>query len=657
MKKFKKIFSVLLATLCLFCTACQNGETPNNSSSSSSGNNSSSSIVIEETDIVLAEGKSSPYKIVVPVESTDSIDYAARQLKEYMYESTGATLPIINDSGIALNEDDKYISLGQTTIFQGTNLTVGDEELNRDGFKIYRYGNTVVICGARDIGTTYGVYEFLKQEIGFEAYASNEVDYQKVDKLYLRDFALTDKPDFRGRATDGYISTDHVGASLLRIRTFESRGAEYDYGGGYDCIPNHSETFYNLLSEGVYYDKDKHPETYHPEWWEASGKKSLQFCLTNEAAIAEFIKNSLKYVDENPRAEYFHISECDGAGWCQCSVCKAEQNAYGIAGYKIRFTNKIIEAIEAHLQETNPTRELRYVALAYGSGTIVPPVKTTENGYVIRDESCRPHKKLYMQLTPIDYCYSHTFDDPKCSNNATFYEYIKGWQSITDRFCVYDYGISYDHYFRYFNNFDAFQRDLQIYKEIGVEYIFRQYATGGNVSSMAPLYNYLFGKLTWDVDQDVEALIENFMNHYYKKAAPQMKEYFYTLRTHFRVMDTEQVDSSGKYQVHFRIYWNYARPLEDVSAWPKNLMIKLSNLCDEAMAVADDNTILERVQKESLCPKYLELKFYKSYYSYDKEEYLNKITAMEDLTTLLGVTYWKERKAVGLLYEDWRNAA
>ena len=662
-KKFVTFFLIAISLMTFVFSSCAgNSVSDDSSSSSSSGEKTDNDAEIEKTDIVLAEDGKSDYKIVVPAELTESVEFASQQLQKYLEESTGAVLPIVNDAGMSFDKSKKVISLGKTAVFNGCGLTVDDEELNRDGFKIQRFGNAVVICGARDIGTTYGVYEFLTYEINFEAFAADAIEYDNFDKLTLCDFALKSVPDFRGRTTDGSIATDHMSAVLLRIRTMESREAKYDYGGSKDCIPNHSETFYQLLSAGTYNDPAK-PDTYHPEWWPTG---SLQFCLTNEEAIKEFIKNSIDYVDRYPDAEYFHISECDGAGWCQCETCKAEQSAYGISGYKIRFTNKIIEAIEEHLKETDPDRKLKYVMLGYGSGTIVPPVEsateTDADGkeytkYTLIDPSCMPHEKLYIQLTPIDYCYSHAFDDPKCTYNVTLYDYIKGWTSITDRFCVYDYGVNYDHYFRYFNNFAAFQRDLQIYKEIGVEYIFRQNSTGGNVKSFGALYNYLFGKLTWDVDQDVEALIEKFMNHYYKSAAPQMKEFFNTLRMHFAALDAERVDELGRYEVHFRIYWTYSRELESSDVWTKSLVTKLLKLSEEAAEMADDNLILSRVQKESLCPIYLQIKFYKDYYEYDKEDYLAKITAMEDLTTQLGVTYWKERKDVSTLYADWRANA
>ena len=70
------------------------------------------------TDKQILVNGNTDYKIVVPEEQDDYIKNASLDMKDILFESTGATFPIITDEGLTYSEDTKYISLGNTTIFE-----------------------------------------------------------------------------------------------------------------------------------------------------------------------------------------------------------------------------------------------------------------------------------------------------------------------------------------------------------------------------------------------------------------------------------------------------------------------------------------------------------------------------------------------------------
>ena len=180
----------------------------------------------------------------------------------------------------------------------------------------------------------------------------------------------------------------------------------------------------------------------------------------------------------NPNARIINISEEDhGAIATCCQTCKDEANKYGLSGHVIRFCNKIITAIESWLDEEGIDREFEYTTFAYSSGTWTPPVEYSEEkkAYVLKDESCRPHEKLYIRLAPLYlFCYQHPFEDSTCKLNVAFKTMVDGWTTITNHFYVWDYAGDYNAYLPFYNIFGTLQENMRWYKEIGVTNIFRQ---------------------------------------------------------------------------------------------------------------------------------------------------------------------------------------
>lgn len=653
--RLKRFICLFLAfvTLCSCVVGCGNDPEPEPTPVPPKGE-----IVIEDTDTVFAEGGSSTYKIVVPLEASANETYAATELQKYVREATSVTLPIATDENYSFNENDKVISLGNTTVFAGSGLDVSNrDELNRDGFKVKLFGNTVVINGYRDIGVIYGAYEFLEHMIGFHPYTADEVRYKtSTDRLYMKDFDLVDVPDFAIRDVDGPFDLAANGpATAKMLRANAPRTS----------IPHAAETFYNLIPRN-----EKNLEE-HPEWFE---KAALQFCFNNQSALDYLYESCIKCVEDNPQGEYLHISPCDGAGYCTCDACKAEIDAYGYSGHLIIMVNKIVDRVEAWLKENYPDRNLYYVTMAYtGCLTFAAPVKSLYNAdgtpiatdkgtqaVDVVDEKCRPHEKLYIQITPLDYCFSHAWNDTNCTTNRSYYNTVDAWRQITDRLVTYDYGITFTNYFMFFDNYDTVKENLLYYKEMNITGISRQGATGASWFPFCELQNYLFGRLTWDTDQDVNELIDDFIDNYYKTAAPYIKEYFYLMRSWIAKIDRDGANNEN-YTVHFKAYNSYR--IWTAVNYPKKFYEHCAELFEKAIAACDPSTVegktaLSRVEKEKMGVDFMRLDFYETYYpNYDAQDFIGEVIDFERTTSKYAVDYWKERNNVSKLIEEFKARA
>ena len=642
-KKLQTILSLALAAaFCIPVAACAPDET-------GSG--------IPDTDIVLAEGGATEYSVVIPSEAEASETYAAELLAEQFEAATGAEIEVRTDGGAALDENAKILSVGNTSVLESSGLTLGLDELNEDGFKIKRYGNTVVMGGYNGRGTIYSVQEFLNQQFGYEVYAVGEVALDSVEKAMLKDFDMTEVPAFRDRSFDGLAAYNAEYAMSLRLNPSTS-AAEFDYGNSrdwilgahsyYQIIPNTDGSAYGLPN----YNDPSDEENYHPSWF-AQG----QLCLTDPDLKSTFIENLKTIIKQTPYGKIVSLGENDGAGYCtgtENCTCASERSQYGLSGYIVRFMNDVVEEVEKDPEIA--ARGLVYCMFAYtASGSIIPPVDL-DTGAIV-DESCRPCDKLYVRITPLNpVCYKHAFSDSDCTYNQSIYEYFKGWKGITDNIAVWDYNTNFSSYYFFYDNFDSLQTNLKFYRdEIGVVYLNRENTTGSELRSLVDLDTYLNAKLMWNPDEDVSRLMNDFMENFYKEGAPYMWQYINLMRANVNMM--EQTRTEG---YHLLCYQN---PGDIVQYWPKRTLEQALDLLEQAQAaylpLAESDPVLyetlyNRVLKESVCVRYMILSNFDTYYPGNTQLKNEMLDAFEADAEIVQGTCYREGLSTSDFIESLR---
>ena len=123
----KKIFCVLLCAVCAascLLAGCEKQDDPIPQPQPAE---------IADTDILLAENGATGYQIVIPENADACEEYAAQELELLFEEATGADIAVVRDTGMTFDESEKVISLGETSIKQGSGLDVAAAGLNADG--------------------------------------------------------------------------------------------------------------------------------------------------------------------------------------------------------------------------------------------------------------------------------------------------------------------------------------------------------------------------------------------------------------------------------------------------------------------------------------------------------------------------------------------
>ena len=156
---------------------------------------------------------------------------------------------------------------------------------------------------------------------------------------------------------------------------------------------------------------------------------------------------------------------------------------------------------------------------------------------VYHSESCteygndnfRPAKNVIIWLCSIECCFSHSLDNPDCSENAAFAKDIREWAQIADNLYIWDYVTNYRHYITPFPNFKTLLPNARFFTEhnaIGIyeEGDYQQKENG----EFRSLRAYLIGKILWDPymsEEEYYSLMDDFLEGYYGSGWKYVREY------------------------------------------------------------------------------------------------------------------------------------
>ena len=267
----------------------------------------------------------------------------------------------------------------------------------------------------------------------------------------------------------------------------------------------------------------------HPEWWardlagnvlrfDKEGAWSFtNFCTTNPEVL-DMVSQKLNQQLDHPNTIVASVDPNDYAPFCLCETCAAVDKSYGAdnpAG--THSTDRMIHfANEMHkrLHPRNKHKHLGFLIYAY---------------QIQLPASAKPADGIAGMICYMDWKYDHTrpMNDPSSPSNRKFMRLLKGWGELMPQLGFYDYPTDYVHYGPY-GQVNKLREDLPLARELGVTFTTMEaqpiFAANG-------LNHYICGRLQWDVDADVDVLMEEFFAKYYGPAAEPMRNYW--LRTEY----------------------------------------------------------------------------------------------------------------------------
>ncbi len=625
MKTLKRTAILFLALLMAFGSFAGCNAINNSSSTSDNGNNE---LAIKETENYIIKDSKSDYKIVIADEPRGYEAYAAEELSTFIAQSSSITLPIVKESEVIVNESSKLIILGETELTEQAQITAEKNTYGARGFVIKQKDSNVYLLGGDTRGTLYAVYDFLHYEFGFEVFASNEIAIEKgVTERKLLAFDMSNIPDIP------YIQAD-----------YEYWGDENRMPGHRMRFNHHPEVFVNATGQpwhntldyanpgsraecechkdlGINY-RDAHPKWYTQSEGEfhytAHGdKEELQLLEDlifnrmvffierdfNEGKFYEMIgfmqedhSNTWGQSDAPYDTEEGHVDSV--------KVLKEKYGSSFAAAMLIHFINPLQERIDNYMEENWDGRKMSITIFAY-LDTETAPVKMVGGKAVPIDDSVILHPSSAIFIAPIRANYIHDY------GNTGMEGIIDSWKALATNFSFW----FYDYYFNtnsmlYLDSTYSLQSYFKAARDAHAQYFFIENPL--SIESYYPfgkLKTYLISKLGWDVDLNVQALIDDFFDNYYKDAADKMQEYFNSLTAYFAyIKETTTITGvTGSLGADITGFWKESV----VTGWLDIIdeayeSIEMLKYSDKASY----DELYNRVLYDSLMPRYILLKHF-----------------------------------------------
>ncbi|RYG15167.1 MAG: DUF4838 domain-containing protein, partial [Chitinophagaceae bacterium] len=231
-------------------------------------------------------------------------------------------------------------------------------------------------------------------------------------------------------------------------------------------------------------------------------------------------------------------------------------------GALLSFVNKVAEEFPKQ----------QFTTLAYGWSR-KPPI------------GLKPAKNVSIFLANIEVNRSKTFSsDPRSASFRTDYE---GWLKLSKNIILWDYTTQFTNFISPFPNYNTLNPNLSYFLKDKPEGIFMQ-GSGYSPAEFSELKTYVIAKKLWNNSIDLSKATDEFMQAYYGKAAPFLKQYM-------QLMEAESQKSNARLDI-------YDNPIKPYKTYLTiDLIAKYGQLLRQALqAVKGDATFYTRVEKEVL---------------------------------------------------------
>ena len=479
---------------------------------------------ISDADGFLLQNGQSDYSIVIGADAHERIQTAAKDFANFFLEATEYYLPVVYAEDVTYSKESKYIIIGSNAVTEQTGVQADTAVLGDQGFHIKTVDSSIVILGSGNEGAQFGTYELLTQLFNFDYFG---VDCYYLDKgiteLPLKNYDITDVPDIGIRATNyQFLMSDKTTAQRMRLTNF-----------GDMVIPVEG---INVHNSSKYINKADYPDK---EGWFSTDGKNLCYTAHGDTAemeqmqriVADVIIENFK---ANPEKLLITMTHEDTQTLCACPACEQMKNHYNgsQAASVVIFLNGVSEMVENYFateEGKKYDRDFRILFFAYHA-TNKPPVQynAETDTYSPVDDKVILNSHLIPYFAETNGDYTKDFYD-RDSANAPYADNLKGWSVLSERIYFWMYSTNFSYFLTPYNTFDTTQATYKFAIENKVDFIYDQGQSNqtGSATGWSWLKIYLYSKLTWNVDQDMNVLIDRFMKGYFGPAAETMKQVFY----------------------------------------------------------------------------------------------------------------------------------
>ncbi|MFO7870199.1 MAG: DUF4838 domain-containing protein [Kiritimatiellia bacterium] len=289
----------------------------------------------------------------------------------------------------------------------------------------------IQICGGSRTGLLYGVYSYLEW-LGFRwlDFDDREASLKFRGCLWRKSLKVIDKPDFPLR---GFHTGQRRASKKLLVWCARNR-VNY-YGRQDDLWPlqrklgmflsAEGHIFHRIFDPGKKTGRGKTLFDKHPDWFcLRDGKRQPLVgrpCLGNREAVAYLIEEWIKaYRSFLPCVDAVRLWPQDfWDQWCECDKCRRLGSR---SDQLLRIAHAVRRRLDKERSSPGDGRDTKIFICAYGgSGTLDPPESALPRGF--------DKKGVVVEYFPINRCYNHSLEDPRCTEiNRRYRNTLSGWR-------------------------------------------------------------------------------------------------------------------------------------------------------------------------------------------------------------------------------------
>lgn len=613
MKKLMILILVLVTCLSTVFVGCNKG----NKENAQSGNHQFN---IEETDSYLVKnGANTGYKILLPQDASDRLELASQELVVFFSEATGIVLPVQEEVD-GLSTADKYISIGQTKLFNSTGIALDKSALGADGVRIITKDNTIFLLGGGDDGALFAVYTLLEDLFNYDWFYQDCYSLDKgVTDVKLKAYDITDIPDIAVRIPNlGYLKSNIILGKRMKFSDSFLSGRIYVTNPEKTDRGNNTHSSYVYIPPEYYNDFENNPENYHPEWFASNGIGQLCYMAGVKEgeradgdsysqmidAVFEVVKFNLKK-DRVNNIMMLGIQDLE-MGWCGCDACKEVKEKYGVnSASVVMLLNNVNRKVKAWFETEEGKeykRDFKLALLAYYGLVNAPSI----DGKV----KLKADPEIAVCYAPIEADFTRPFSAPE---NVVYYNNILGWGEVCDNLMFWVYSTIYTDFLMPLNIFNSQQENYKLFNDLNAIWVLNESQGGqsGGGTGWMVLKCYLDAKLAWNVNCDYNELIKKFFKNYFGVAEQEMTEVFNAFMAHWMIQEENGMKSMQS---------AYSSTMyKQEKFWPKQVLMGWLDLYDRALDKIEHlqytnkkeyNALYKRITMERLTVFYMLVSFY-----------------------------------------------